>query len=193
MTLGQFFFKYRSYTPVPFLIPLFLFARPTILTMAIGFVFVLIGQIVRFWGVSYAGSETRTRNVGASALVTQGPFAYSRNPLYLANILIYFGFGLMANSLAPFLVIIGLAYFIFQYYHIILEEEKTLREKFKDKYGDYFQSVNQLIPRTTPYHPAKQSKLKLDFKAGYKSEKRTLQANLTVVVCIYIVYILINQ
>lgn len=193
MTLGQFFFKYRSYTPIPFLIPLFLFARPAIAPMAIGFVFVLIGQIIRFWGVSYAGSETRTRNLGASALVTQGPFAYTRNPLYLANIMIYFGFGIMANSLAPFLVIIGLAYFILQYYYIIIEEEKTLREKFKDKYEDYFKSVNRLLPRTTPYNTAKQSKLKLDFKAGYKSEKRTLQANLTVVVCIYIVYILINQ
>jgi protein-S-isoprenylcysteine O-methyltransferase Ste14 len=193
MTTGQFFFKYRSYTPIPFIIPLFLYARPTLLTLVIGIIFVIIGEFIRLWGVSYAGSETRTRNLGGSVLVTQGPFARSRNPLYLANILIYFGFGIMANSLTPYLLIIGLIYFIFQYYYIIREEENHLREKFKDKYEDYFKSVNRLFPSLSPLDPSKQSKLKLDFKSGYRSEKRTLQANLTVVVCIYIVYILINQ
>lgn len=193
MTLGQFFFKYRSYTPIPFIIPLFLYARPTILTMAIGMIFVVIGEFVRLWGVSYAGSETRTRNLGASVLVTQGPYSYTRNPLYLANILIYFGFGIMANSLVPYLVIIGLAYFIFQYHYIIREEENLLSEKFKDKYDDYFKSVNRLVPSQSPFDFSKQSKQKLDIKSGYRSEKRTLQANLTVVVCIYIVYVLINQ
>jgi protein-S-isoprenylcysteine O-methyltransferase Ste14 len=193
MTLGQLFFKYRSYTPVPLLLPLFLFARPTILTMAIGLVFVILGEIIRFWGVSYAGSETRTRSVGGSRLVTQGPFAYTRNPLYLGNILIYFGFGIMANSLPPYLVIFGVAYFIFQYHYIINEEEGTLREKFKDNYDAYYNSVSRLVPSIKPLDPDKQSKSVIDLKAGFASEKRTLQANLTVVVCIYIVYILINQ
>lgn len=193
MTIGQLFFKYRSYTPIPFIIPLFLFARPTLLTMALGVIFVILGELVRLWGVSYAGSETRTRSIGASVLVTQGPFAYTRNPLYLANIFIYFGFGIMANSLFPYLVILGLAYFIIQYNYIIKEEENQLREKFKDKYEDYFKSVNRLVPSLSPLEPSKQSKQKLDLKSGYRSEKRTLQANLTVVACIYIVYILINQ
>ena len=138
MTLGQFLFKYRSYTPLPFIIPLFLYARPTILTISIGLIFVIIGESIRLWAVSYAGSETRTRNLGASVLVTQGPFAYTRNPLYLANIIIYFGFGIMANSLNPYLTVIGLLYFIFQYNLIIKEEEKRLVELFKDKYNEIF-------------------------------------------------------
>jgi protein-S-isoprenylcysteine O-methyltransferase Ste14 len=193
MTLGQFLFKYRSYTPLPFIIPLFLFARPTILTMLIGIIFVIIGEIIRLWAVSYAGSETRTRNVGASSLVTQGPFAYTRNPLYFANIIIYIGFGIMANSLNPYLTIIGILYFLFQYNLIIREEENRLLELFKDKYTAYKSSVRKFLPSLTPIDAAQQSKLKLSFKTGYRSEKRTLQANLTVVVCIYIVYILINQ
>jgi len=193
MTLGQFFFKYRSYTPIPLLIPLFLFARPTMLTLAVGVVFVIIGEFLRFWGVSYAGGETRTRSVGGSKLITQGPFAYSRNPLYLGNIFIYFGFGIMANSLPPYLVILGLVYFIFQYHYIINEEESRLRELFKDKYDEYYNSVNRLVPSIKPLNQDKQSKVSMDIKAGFVSEKRTLQANLTVVACIYIVYILINQ
>jgi protein-S-isoprenylcysteine O-methyltransferase Ste14 len=161
--------------------------------MAIGLIFVVLGEIIRLWGVSYAGSETRTRSVGASNLVSQGPFAYTRNPLYLANIIIYFGFGIMANSLNPYLTIIGVTYFILQYHLIINEEEKRLLQLFKEKYEEYRSSVNRIIPSLKPLDAAKQSRLKLDFKSGYRSEKRTLQANLTVVACIYIVYILINQ
>lgn len=204
MTLGQFFFKYRSYTPLPLLIIMFLTvpyqvnllgyrSGPTILSMLTGFVFVLLGELTRFWGVSYAGSETRTRSVGGSKLVTQGPFAYTRNPLYLGNILIYFGFGIMMNSLFPYLAILGTAFFIFQYHYIIKEEEVKLRDLFKEKYDEYYNSVNRLLPSLSPFSPAKQSKVEIDLKAGFRSEKRTLQANLTVVICIYIVYILINQ
>ena len=63
MTLGKFFFQYRSYTPLPFIIPMLLFARPTMTTLVIGGILVLIGESFRFWGVSYAGSETRTTGI----------------------------------------------------------------------------------------------------------------------------------
>ncbi len=193
MTAGQFFFKYRSFTPIPFLIPLFLFGRPTMLTLIIGFLIILIGELMRFWGVSYAGGETRTSKVGASVLVTQGPFAYLRNPLYLGNMLIYFGISIMSNSLFPFLQIIGLVYFYIQYHYIIIEEENFLRNKFKEKYDDYYSAVNKLIPKTAPYNPSKQSKVKQDLKAAYKSEKRTFQGTLTIILMIILIYILINQ
>src|SRR4030067_1241157 len=121
MTPGKFFFKYRSYAPLPFLIPLFLFGRPTLLTLIIGFLISASGEMLRIWGVSYAGGETRTTKVGASALVTQGPYAYIRNPLYAGNLLIYFGISIMANSLFPYLQIIGIVYFYIQYHFIIKE------------------------------------------------------------------------
>lgn len=192
MTLGQFFFKYRSYTPLPFLIPLFLFGRPTLLTMIIGFIISASGELIRLWAVGYAGSETRTTKVGASNLVTQGPFAYVRNPLYLGNILIYFGVSIMANSLFPWLQIIGLIYFFLQYYFIIKDEELYLKNKFKEKYEDYFNEVNKIIPSSTPYEISKQSKLKFDLKQGYISEKRTFQAISSIMLMILLIYILIN-
>jgi protein-S-isoprenylcysteine O-methyltransferase Ste14 len=193
MTAGQFFFKYRSYTPLPFLIPLFLFGRPTILSMIIGFIISLAGEILRFWGVAYAGGETRTTKVGASNLVTQGPFAYMRNPLYAGNILIYFGISIMANSLFPYLQIIGLFYFYLQYNYIIKEEEEFLLNKFKEKYEEYRSSVNSLIPQLTPFDPSRQSKLKKNLEAAYKSEKRTFQAFSSIILMIVLIYILINS
>lgn len=193
MTLGQFFFKYRSYTPIILLIPMMLYARPTIPTIAIGAVFVILGELFRFWGVAYAGSETRTTDrVGGTYLVTQGPFSYVRNPLYVGNILMYFGIAVMSNSLFPFLQIFALIYFTFQYYYIIIEEEGYLREKFQEKYNDYFSKVSRFFPGSQ-YEASKQSTLKLNLKAAYESEKRTFQAVLVSSLIIVVIYFLINQ
>ncbi len=194
MTLGKFFFSYRSYTPLPFLVPMLLFARPTITTLAIGSVFVIIGEFFRFWGVSYAGSETRTTSKpGASKLVTQGPFAYVRNPLYIGNILMYFGISVMSNSLVPFLQILSILYFSFQYYFIIQEEETELKEIFGEKYLHYFENVNRFLPKFTAYDESKRSKLSRDVKAAYVSEKRTFQSVFISIIMIVLIYFLINQ
>jgi protein-S-isoprenylcysteine O-methyltransferase Ste14 len=192
MTLGKFFFKYRSYTPIPFLIPLFLFGRPTIFTLIIGFLISASGEIIRLWAVSYAGGETRTTKVGASVLVTQGPYAHVRNPLYAGNLLIYFGISIMANSLFPYLQIIGIIYFYLQYHFIIKEEEDFLKSKFKDKYEDYFKSVNKMIPNFKKYDLQKQSKANKNLKEAYKSEKRTFQAISSIMLMILLIFILIN-
>lgn len=193
MTLGKFFFKYRSYTPIPLLVPLFLFGRPTIISLVVGFLISLTGEVLRLWAVSYAGSETRTTKVGASTLITQGPFAYVRNPLYLGNILIYFGISIMANSLFPFLQIIGLLYFYMQYHFIVKEEEEYLKSKFKEKYEDYYKNVSRFIPSTKPYNPEKQSKQKFDLKTGYRSEKRTFQAISSIMFMVVLIFILLHQ
>ncbi|MBI4810581.1 MAG: isoprenylcysteine carboxylmethyltransferase family protein, partial [Ignavibacteriales bacterium] len=123
MDFRQTLFKYRSYTPIPFLLVMVLIAHPTLLSFIVGIGFVLVGEFVRLWGVSYAGSETRTTGaVGATYLITNGPFSYVRNPLYLGNMLMYFGFGIIANS--PVLALTGFVYFLFQYSLIVsLEEE----------------------------------------------------------------------
>lgn len=193
MTLGQFFFKNRSYTPIPFLIPLFLFGRPTALTLTAGFLISLFGEIIRLWGVSYAGGETRTTKVGASNLVTQGPFAYIRNPLYAGNMLLYIGVSIMANSLFPYLQIIGLVYFPIQYFYIIKDEEEFLRNKFKDKYDDYKSFVPSIIPNLKTYDISKQSKLKPNLREAFRSEKRTFQTISSIMLMILLIYILIHS
>ncbi len=193
MTAGQFFFKYRSYTSAILSIPALLFGRPTFLTLAAGFILVLFGELIRLWGVSYAGGETRTTKIGASVLVTQGPFAYARNPLYLGNMLIYLGVGVMSNALFPYLQIFGLVFFYIQYSYIIRDEEEFLKNKFKEKYEDYYASVNRFIPKASAYDESKQSKVKRNPGAAYKSEKRTFQGALTIMVMIVLIYILINQ
>ncbi|HVN47548.1 MAG TPA: methyltransferase, partial [Bacteroidota bacterium] len=107
-------FTLRSYTPIPFLLLMLVFAQPTVATMALGFILVVLGEFFRFYGVAYAGSLTRvTGSVGAPEVIVAGPFARVRNPLYVGNMLTYIGIGIMSNALFPWLVLAAFAWFSF--------------------------------------------------------------------------------
>ena len=170
-------FKYRSYTPIPFLILMLIFQQSTPLTLIIGFAVALIGELIRFWGVSWAGSETRTTGgVGGTFLIISGPFAYVRNPLYVGNILLYLGLGIISFALFPYLQIVAIIFFLIQYYFIVSEEEKYLLEKFKDDYKDYRKNVPAFFPRLFPYKNSNIVQPPRNPKAGFRSERRSLQA-----------------
>jgi len=191
--ISNLFFKYRSYTPIPFLLLMVIFAEPSIISMIIGFAIAISGELMRFWGVSWAGSETRTTGgVGGTYLVISGPFAFVRNPLYVGNILLYAGIGIMSWSLFPYLQIVALLFFAVQYHFIVLEEEKFLKEKFGEAYKNYFKNVPRFIPRFTPHKDSTLEQPPYNPKAGVKSEKRTLQAFALVSLMIVIIWIVKN-
>lgn len=176
-SLGKFFFKFRSYTPLPFFFTMILFMKPDLYSILYGLPLIITGEIIRIWAVSYAGSETRTTDgVGGSNLVTQGPFSIVRNPLYLGNVLIYTGIGIMSFAFFPYLQVFGLIYFTFQYYCIILNEEEYLIKAFSGKFVVYLKSVNRFIPWKRNIPEEITSKLKFDIKSGLKSESRSLQS-----------------
>lgn len=182
-------FKYRSYTPIPFLIVMIIFQKAELTSMVFGFIILIAGEFFRFWGVSYAGSETRTTaGVGGTYLVSSGAFAHVRNPLYLGNMLIYLGVGIMSMALFPYLQIIALLFFYFQYDQIIKAEEEFLHTKFGSAYADYKKNVPRLLPRLTPYKKQTTEQPPYNFKAGLKSEIRTLQAILSITIILLILF-----
>ena len=186
-------FKYRSYTPIPFVILMVIFQQATPLTMVCGFFVILLGEFVRISGVSYAGSETRTTGtVGGSFLVVSGGFAYVRNPLYLGNILIYLGVGIMSWALFPYLQIVALIFFYIQYKLIIDEEEGYLSKTYGEQYSNYLKNVPRLFPRVTPYKNPGIEQPKKDIGAALKSERRTLQAITAVILILLVVYFVNN-
>jgi protein-S-isoprenylcysteine O-methyltransferase Ste14 len=191
--ISNIFFKYRSYTPIPFLLLMVIFAKPTISSMIIGFIIAISGELIRYWGVSWAGSETRTTGgVGGTYLIISGPFAFVRNPLYVGNILLYTGIGIMSWSLFPYLQIVALLFFAVQYHFIVLEEEKYLKVKFGDTYSNYVKFVPRFIPRFNSYKDSTLEQPPYNPKAGVKSEKRTLQAFILVSLIIVIIWIVKN-
>ena len=170
-------FQYRGYTPIPFLITMLIFARPVGWTMLVGSILVVCGEFLRYWGVAYAGSLTRvTGGVGAPEVIVAGPFAHVRNPLYLGNILLYTGIGVMSNALFPWLVAIALVYFVFQYSEIVALEEEFLLTTFGATYDRFRNEVPRFLPRLSSFQHEAQATQRPNWSGALRSEKRTLQA-----------------
>ena len=192
-SFSQFLFKNRSYTPIPFLLVMFYFQEATWWSLLIGFIVALSGELIRLWGVSYAGSETRTTGpVGGTYLVISGAFSYVRNPLYLGNMMMYVGIGIMSWALFPYLQIVAILFFYYQYYFIIREEEGYLKKTFGEQYERYYKNVPRLSKRLTSYKDGNVEQPQYDIKKGLKSETRTLQAFFFVTIILIILYVVNN-
>ena len=136
---------------------------------------VLIGEVIRLHAVRYAGGATRTTTVGAPALCTAGPYARTRNPLYLGNIVIYIGMVFVSGGAWMwYLLLLTITFFILQYALIISLEEETLTLKFSSAYKIYSDNVPRLIPRLNAWKN-KNHRQPLTVKQTLRNEKRTLQ------------------
>ena len=111
-------------------------ARPTPLWLAIGGAVAAAGVAIRA-----AASGHITKN---SQLTTTGPYAYTRNPLYLGSIVLACGLALAARSwwIALALAIVFLAIYV----PVIRSEEDYLRSQFPE-FESYAQRVPRLVPR----------------------------------------------
>ncbi len=175
--IGNFFFKIRSLTPIPFILALLYFAKPAWYTIVIGVPFIVAGEFLRIWAVGYAGASTRARTLGAARdLVTTGPYSYVRNPLYLGNFLLSLGVCVVAN--VYWLIAILIIGYFFQYLPIIAVEEAYLLEACGTVYQTYRAQVPRFIPQFRAY--PKPSPHDFSFARAIKSEKRTL----TAIICV---------
>lgn len=179
-------FTCRSYTPIPFLVVMVIFSGPTTASLIIGFALALMGEMIRLWGVSYAGSETRTTgSVGGTHLVTSGPYAYVRNPLYIGNIFMYVGIGIMSNALMPYLPLVALGYFSFQYSAIVSLEEGYLSSTFPG-WKEYTSKVRRFVPGLSGFKG--NSRLRPSLAHGIRSERSSLLALSSISVLLLIIY-----
>jgi len=177
--IRQIFFKNRSYTPIPLIIIALILAKPTWISFLAGLVSVLFGEAIRFWGVAYAGSATRTTGqAGGERLVTDGPFGLVRNPLYVGNFFLSFGFMIMCWAWMPWMAFVFLALYSIQYGFIVNLEEEYLSDRFPEAYRDFKQHVRRWIPSTRPYKGGEVSEPKYD--KALRSERNTFQAIVSV-------------
>ena len=148
-------FKRRGQLLLPIAAILLLFGRPTLLTAEMGILIALAGEALRIWAVGYSGETTRADHVTAPQLVTAGPYAYSRNPLYLGNALIAIGFavafaGGLPSSQQFWIMVIVIGLLTAVYASIIPLEEQYLAHTFGTKYMEY----TTLVPRLLPWRGA---------------------------------------
>jgi protein-S-isoprenylcysteine O-methyltransferase Ste14 len=115
------------------------FSRPTPLSMAIGVPLSLLGLALRAWA---AGCLAKNRQ-----LATGGPYAYTRNPLYIGTLLVAAGLAVASCSIG--LAALFTAVFLLVYLPVIQNEEQHLRKIFPE-YAAYAERVPALIPRLKP-------------------------------------------
>ncbi len=107
------------------------------------------GLALRGWAAGCAGGHTRSARIEAPRLVTAGPFAHVRNPIYLGT----FGLGLGVALLIGDPRALGLAVAALGalYAAIVPAEEAFLARQFGAEYGRYRAAVPRLVPRLRPW------------------------------------------
>ena len=185
MNYREFFFKYRSYTPIPIILLAIIFAKTSLISFIVGLLVAGLGEFVRIWSVRFAGSATRTTGeVGADELVTTGPYGYMRNPLYLGNFLLSLGVLIIAWPFMPWFLILYLTLFYFQYTAIIGLEENFLRNKFGQLYAEYEKNVSRFLPQIN--HWGKGIRKPTTLKKALRTERNTLQSFSAVVIILVV-------
>jgi protein-S-isoprenylcysteine O-methyltransferase Ste14 len=115
-----------------------IFSQPRLWLLVAGGAVALLGVLLR---AHAAGCLDKNRS-----LAMGGPYAYTRNPLYLGSFLMGSGFAVAGGSWA-----LGLAFLVLfplLYWPVIRREEEFLRQEFGEAYQHYASAVPLFIPRT---------------------------------------------
>jgi protein-S-isoprenylcysteine O-methyltransferase Ste14 len=144
--IGGVLFRHRGWLPLLFLaIPLVMRGTTSPFRWEVGLALIVIGEGIRLAGVAAAGTVTRRRSRNVQRLVTYGIFAWSRNPLYNGNFLIWMGFVTLSGVL--WFLPIAVLLFAVEYELIVRYEEGVLESIFGREYLDYKNETPRWIPR----------------------------------------------
>jgi protein-S-isoprenylcysteine O-methyltransferase Ste14 len=132
----------RIRVPLGFLFAVLYFwlARPSWRSLGLGLIVVVPGLLIR----ALASGHVRKNE----SLATSGPYAYTRNPLYLGSLLMGAGFCVAARSWWVGLVLVVM--FLAIYLPVIWDEEAFLRRTFPE-FEEYAGRVPRMLPRITPH------------------------------------------
>ena len=127
-------------------------ARPRPLTLAIGGIIAVLGLALRAWAAGHIRKNAQ--------LATSGPYAYTRNPLYLGSFLLGLGFTIASSQW--WLGFIFAALFLGIYLPVMRVEAATLAEIFGEDYKRYASAVPLFFPRPIPYRDGQTQGVKFD-------------------------------
>lgn len=189
--MGQLLFRYRSYVPLVMLAPVLYLAsireKPS-RTEALGILAVSITALAfRMFTVGHSPKGTSGRNTNrqlADSLTTTGAYSLSRNPLYVANIILWTSISSFSQSWVA--VLLSFVFALAFYFPIILAEEDFLRKKFKEQYSLYISKVPRLLSLHVQYLP---SAKKFNWKKVIRKEKNGTLA----IAAIYYITQLLND
>jgi len=131
----------RVRVPLGFAFAVFYFwlAKPTVRCMLLGSVFVTAGLCLRGIASGYLRKNEQ--------LAMAGPYAYTRNPLYLGSVLMAFGFVLAARDW--WIALAAAIFFMAIYLPVVFSEEQFLRARFPE-FEEYARRVPRFLVRFGP-------------------------------------------
>ncbi|MGN0011771.1 MAG: methyltransferase family protein [Candidatus Bruticola sp.] len=146
-----FIFKWRGLIMAIVAAIILLVARPTVVSCCCGIVLAILGEVLRSWALGWTGEHTRSQELKASFLVTNGPYKYIRNPLYLGNILT--GCGVMTASCGALplwgclgIWLLGSLSLYIVYASCIISEEAFLAVRFGNIFFNYKACTPAILP-----------------------------------------------
>jgi protein-S-isoprenylcysteine O-methyltransferase Ste14 len=179
--IGAVLFRNRGWLPLLFLgIPLVLPGTTSPRRWIIGGILIVAGEVFRLAGVAAAGTTTRRRSRNVQKLVTHGAFAWSRNPLYNGNFLVWMGFVVISGVL--WFLPLAMLLFAAEYSLIVRYEEGVLESTFDREYLEY----KQCTPRWVPSRPQIESSGEIDWREAFKSEISTFLQYLVLIIAFII-------
>jgi len=152
------------------------FARPRPTTLVVGGAIALVGVLIRAWAAGHIVKNDR--------LATTGPYAHTRNPLYLGSFLIACGFALIAS--AWFLMAVAL-FWALVYGPTIRRERQHVSALYPDAYATWAQHVPEFVPRPLPWRDGNGGEAS-PFSLGLYLRHREWQAGLVYVVAMAWLY-----
>lgn len=165
-------FLQRLRVPLGFLfaIVFIIFSRPTPLLLAIGGVVAFIGVAIRGWA---SGHIRKARELAVS-----GPYAFTRNPLYVGSLIL--GIGFTVASGVWWLALIFIALFLGIYLPVMRVEVDDIRQIFGEEFDEYERNVPMFIPRLSVW---KKTEHKFDFQLylQYREYRAALGAAVAIV------------
>jgi hypothetical protein len=117
-----------------------------------GALLVGLAALLRTWATAYLRTEiVHDSNLHTEGVVADGPFRHLRNPLYLGNLLLAVGMGLLASRLGFVILVLGNLFIILR---LIGREEAELLANQGESYRAYYDAVPRLLPSPWPRVPA---------------------------------------
>lgn len=160
-------------------------AQTTELSLRLGILFIIIGEAVRLWANGYVGhvkvNKTKQGEAKIGRLVTAGPYAYVRHPLYLGTFLIGAGFCVTAAN--AWLSLAAFGFFLFVYQRKMAEEESSLQHEWGETYRLYHETVPQWLPSVRRY-PKRQGQWSRQGILASKESKTVTW----IIVCLLMIY-----
>src|SRR5260370_4648251 len=140
MSAAAFFARWRVRLGYPLAVVALWLARPSAKSILGGALIGAIGLGIRVRAAGYLHKQ--------EVLTTTGPYAYTRNPLYLGSFFLIIGAAVAAHSWSSALILV--CYFALFYSFVMRREERELYQRHHDAFTKYARTMPLFLPRLTP-------------------------------------------